>query len=773
MTKKEAKVLVLWLIALVILLGLLIAFPLFIGYASQGDPENIVNLTSCQDITTSDTTYYLQNDVSASGTCFNIKADKIVIDGQGHTLNYSISVLGFGINNSEGHDNVKVRNLKIEQNGTRGSWIGKAYAIYSENSDGFEITGNSIRLNSDGGNIGTYLVNSVNSTISNNFIHVMGLNGLNHGIFISGGVVNSVLNNNITVNSTASNGLGNIGINISNSRDNILTNNIIYSDSVGTAGTRNYGIFVDKSNNTELTFNSVNSKGPQYTTSVNLGGSSFNNILAYNTISSNSVNYPIALGVINSFNNNISSNNIYSTSSTDTRGIYSSLSDLNYYYSNNLYINSNSNADTSGAGITIFDSNSFNTFNSNNIIINDIGSIGSSQGILFNGRSGSNQNSFTDNNISITGPRSSGLAFAQRGASIIYNNFTNNNFLTAINYDLKDEKISYINNTYFIDQKIRNYIFNNSGSIINFKNIQNGEIIFLQPINGSGNNLSNEIKISNNFILINELNDGLNKASRTTFYNIPTSIANASILRNGAVCNATTIAPCYNLTSFDAGNVIFNLTKGGNYTINYTLLVQVPRNVSAALNNTNFSLRGITYEISEEEVNRGISSTVESEDRIIIKSGNQRYEIRFRFINDTTLYLDVTNNTERIMFVGDKTGFDVNNDNIFDYEITLLSIEDNKSSLFIKKVIIGEYEEAEGGLSLGSGAGEGEGTGQSEKVISLNKGKILYYLAIILLSLGIIVVIFLIIRVYYKSKDEERKESSLSSPIYGSQFQVK
>jgi len=47
-------------------------------------------------------------------------------------------------------------------------------------------------------------------------------------------------------------------------------------------------------------------------------------------------------------------------------------------------------------------------------------------------------------------------------------------------------------------------------------------------------------------------------------YNLPITSTQLQINRNGAICP---VAICTNLTSMQAGNVTFNVTQGGNYTI--------------------------------------------------------------------------------------------------------------------------------------------------------------------------------------------------------------
>jgi hypothetical protein len=130
----------------------------------------------------------------------------------------------------------------------------------------------------------------------------------------------------------------------------------------------------------------------------------------------------------------------------------------------------------------------------------------------------------------------------------------------------------------------------------------------------------------------------------------------------------------------------------------------------------------------------------------------------------------VANNPTRFLLsINDKANVDVNNDNVVDYEITLLSIEDNKPSLFIKKALV-ETPDAKEEASLTTG--EEEGSKQIGEAISLKRGKIIYYLAISLLSIGIIVVVFLIIK-FYLREDEDKTQSALSSPTSESQILVR
>jgi Putative Ig domain len=60
------------------------AYSINIGTSTSGMP-----LTSCQVLANSGTTYVLQNDVSSRGSCFNIQANGITLNLNGHTITYA------------------------------------------------------------------------------------------------------------------------------------------------------------------------------------------------------------------------------------------------------------------------------------------------------------------------------------------------------------------------------------------------------------------------------------------------------------------------------------------------------------------------------------------------------------------------------------------------------------------------------------------------------------------------------------------------------------
>ncbi|UZE93949.1 MAG: right-handed parallel beta-helix repeat-containing protein [Candidatus Pacearchaeota archaeon] len=100
-------------------------------------------------------------DLNASGTCFTIGADDIIVDGDGYTINYSSSSTGYGINNSAGYDNITITNCTINQ--TNASvW---SFGIVLNESDDSTVE----YCNMTNGKAGILVMNSFNTTIQHNY----------------------------------------------------------------------------------------------------------------------------------------------------------------------------------------------------------------------------------------------------------------------------------------------------------------------------------------------------------------------------------------------------------------------------------------------------------------------------------------------------------------------------------------------------------------------------------------------------------------------------
>ena len=162
----------------------------FNGRDTLLDPD----VSACGTLDTDGATYTLTQNITTTGTCFIIGANNITLDGDGFTVNYSQSAVGYAINNT-GYNFTTIKNVNILQNTTQLN----SHAIYFKSAS--------------------------NGTIQNNTITTSGSNGI--GIYMYDNSKYHILNNNtVTSNST--------GIQISTySYDNILNNNTVTSNDIG------------------------------------------------------------------------------------------------------------------------------------------------------------------------------------------------------------------------------------------------------------------------------------------------------------------------------------------------------------------------------------------------------------------------------------------------------------------------------------------------------------------------------------------------------------
>lgn len=159
-------------------------------------------------------------------------------------------------------------------------------------------------------------------------------------------------------------------------------------------------------------------------------------------------------------------------------------------------------------------------------------------------------------------------------AIFLIGNSSNNNFTNVIirrtksNYKDIRWDMESINGTYLINMpNVGKYLFAGPGGTIVVKNSQFGEVEFLQAVNGSGTNLTDDIKILRDMAFINT-KPGLNKQARISLYgDVAEGLINPVILNNGLECNAITVPSCNAITALTEENVIFDVSGAGNYSV--------------------------------------------------------------------------------------------------------------------------------------------------------------------------------------------------------------
>jgi len=153
------------------------------------------------------------------------------------------------------------------------------------------------------------------------------------------------------------------------------------------------------------------------------------------------------------------------------------------------------------------------------------------------------------------------------GKGIYLSDTYNNNISRGIISNSNNNNFVASSASFFLtDMYIEGYSFG-SNTFLTLEDTTHGKIKFLEPISGTGSNLSDHIQIHHNLTTVKtNINPGLNSKANITFYNMPQNFINPIILKDGALCT-----DCYNFTSLNAPIVIFNITSWTNYNIGSTI----------------------------------------------------------------------------------------------------------------------------------------------------------------------------------------------------------
>ena len=99
-----------------------------------------------------------------------------------------------------------------------------------------------------------------------------------------------------------------------------------------------------------------------------------------------------------------------------------------------------------------------------------------------------------------------------------------------------------------------------------FKDTGEAELRFLEIVTQIGNNLSDDIQIGNNSIILNSSKTGLNKSANLTFYGTnDLGFSDKTPYRNGAICPSSICTELQDLPGPDI--YIFNVTSFTNYSV--------------------------------------------------------------------------------------------------------------------------------------------------------------------------------------------------------------
>lgn len=213
---------------------------------------DVIGVTSCGVLSSSNTVYVLSNNLSSEGTCFTVDADNITLDCEGHSVSYSSLVSGYGLVNN-GHDFLTLKNCEFN---LTNQTLTNSYGIYvyggalNNSLENLKVTTTSISSAGNKYNHGIYFNGVDNSVIKDSDIDAKSSGYLgysNYGIILSSSDNNTILNNFINTSSY----LG-YGISLSSSSDNDILNSVI-----STYKENSYGVYFNSASRNYFYNNSI------------------------------------------------------------------------------------------------------------------------------------------------------------------------------------------------------------------------------------------------------------------------------------------------------------------------------------------------------------------------------------------------------------------------------------------------------------------------------------------------------------------------------------
>ncbi len=428
------------------------------------DPS-ITSLSTCANLSTVGQVYLLSASFTYSGgTCFNVTAANVTLNGAGY------SVTGNDAGNSIGV-NVTAYNATVKSLTVTSFQTGIQFNTTSQNSNnvanGGLVNGVTVNVTKTAGTGISFLAG--NATI---------VNGTTINVSVDSGYgINSTSSNNITVSngSVYTSGASAIGINLASSSQNWT----IFNNTVNTSGTTNaYDIYLadTTTNFATISFNTINATD-HYGVYLNSGSS--NNTVANNTINATSTTAnAYALFVKSGSNNTVANNTVSSLSTSGSSNgaisIYLS-SASNNTVANNTVTATTASTQSQAYSIAIV-SASNNTVNNNTFTTT---ATAGSTGLLYNAfgiyvASTSNNNTITNNTAIATSAAGSSYAFT------VYLSASSNNTMTNNTLNATTGKGLYVLSTSNL-----NFFTNNT------VNVTGNSGIAIQSDDGNNNTLAN------------------------------------------------------------------------------------------------------------------------------------------------------------------------------------------------------------------------------------------------------------------------------------------
>jgi len=466
---------------------------------------NVTNVSACLNIT-SFGTYRLVQNISASGTCFNITVDDVVLDGNGFAVTGPGSGEVYGVT---AHDvvSVTVKNFANIKSFKRG--------INFEDVNSSVIEDNNLSSTFAATTYGIYLADASFNRIEDNVLdwNSTETSSFAYGIYfsVSSGVAsgsNNITNNTLRICSTDYTAAGIfVGNDGESCNSNVIQGNSISVNASGNgAGLELYTPLFNAIESTVIKENDF---------SIHSENGSAYGVYLHNSYG-NSMNYTVIQG------NNFT--------------VFSSKPQVTSIYSYGILFDNVESVNASG--------NFINSTHLGN----------SSTGIMFN--LGSDYNTLWDNTV-FEGNYSIYLELGGGTGNVFYNS----NLSGAVNEEIYDKTGN---------SNLNHFLYNSSFGEVRWidladdgflKNLTTeGTLTFGGTINISDNLVSiNTGGFSNSKI---------NSSVNVTLYGMSVySFATPGILRNGVLCNEGKDPACVNLTAFDADTFVFNTTGLSTYSL--------------------------------------------------------------------------------------------------------------------------------------------------------------------------------------------------------------
>src|SRR3989344_2641597 len=264
-------------------------------------------------------------------------------------------------------------------------------------------------------------------------------------------------------------------------------------------------------------------------------------------------------------------------------------------------------------------------------------------------------------------------------------NILKNITITNTNYSFYDIKWNNaeINNTHLIDMPhIGNYSFAGAGGTIIVKNSEFGEIKFLEPVNGSGNNLTKDIRIENRKFSVNSTsNSGFNRSAELYFY---ADFVSPALLRGGENCGNCV------LLNNENGIAAFGVPGFTTYEVIETYSPPPPNEGNGGNGGSSGGYWRKTFSEDDEDIKEKeeIIKSLKERERIKLKINGETHYIGLRDIGNGKVEIEVRSVSQIAdLTIEEIKNFDVNNDGIYDISVKLDSITGSSANLILTSYV--------------------------------------------------------------------------------------